>query len=366
MPAYKVEVFDLATDRSVQDEPRDCGFRFVAVAQLPDGFSGVEVALDDDGTFIPINGLIGGLKACSDEGWRRIRVRNNPTSGLLKLLCTNEPVPLIGAGPTGGGATLRRLFECYHHPLTPAQAGGAFDGTGHGPGGAPFAGFLATEVGGAGLVPVTSVRGHRCIHLRPNAGTSGVLCAVSFPWQRLLAEPTGFGATLGTRRFPRLASYRVDVALRREAAAPGKTVGTGLQLNPGNGTLENISGGNAGIGIVGDGADWWQLVARAVNAGPFTVVEAVPRVTPDCTRWLSVGLELVDADPANGRDGKVIAHVAGVPFASFTDMSLFPPAFDGVVATGLDVRVIDEGAAADSLQYSDFHVAIDSVAGGGP
>lgn len=370
MPArdYQVVVIDLSADHSVTPVRKDSlKYKHVFVADLPPAAVGlVKIGLDG-GDPIPVAAGMR-LSACTGSPFTDIEVMSPAVGGTLTLVLSNEDVvPFASAGSASGGTTLRRILEWMWYPLTPTGAASPFDQVGHTAAGVPFQ-MWGTETGGAGLVPVIDVRGHRCGRCRPNGGSSGVLCSASFPWQRLLAEAGGGGGTIFSRLTPRLASFTIAANLRNDGTG-AKSLGTGLQLAQGRGTQENISGGNAGFGVVRDGVagagGWWRFVSRAVDAAGLTIDDALPRGAQlDVRTWTRFRVEVAEADPKLGRNGVVSVFVDGTLFRRYTDMTLFPPAWDGVDSTGLDLRLIDEGATADALCFSRARVAVDAFTNG--
>lgn len=356
------EIFPLAASHTTTPQAKVINHKYIFISRLSSALNGL-VRVRLDGTDMGFAKEGRRYDACEGEVYREMAFFHPALAGEMEVLaCNGDSIPSDGGGGDLNGATLRRVLDLWYGPTLPAQNMSAPPFNGFAVGGAVVPMFTV-ETAGFGAQPLVTVRGHRCIICQPTAGASGLLATYSHPWQRLRLEGGGGGAQLASRLSARWNSMKVSALLRRDGLG-AKSIGTGLQLAQGRGSQENISGGNAGAGIVADGADWWQFVARAVDAGPFTITDPLPRIPGfDALAWCRFGLEVVDADPIAGIEGSILVTVNGVPFASYAAAN-FWPAFNGADSTGTDIRLIDEGANADALCFSHVNIAVDSFSGG--
>ncbi len=358
---YQVLTFDLSTGQPPRADQLTA--KNIFVADMPDAANGEAFIALDGGEAIPVR-RGDRFTVCDDNNLvKSITVTSSPLSGSLILLITSGDIVPLASGGSAAPASLARLLDLTWLPHQPVAAGQPFivDGLA----GSALFPLLWTVEGNA---PKMNARGHKCGDLRPGGGTSGVLSAISFAWQRKLIEPGAGGAQLFHQLAARTVSYRVGCALFCESTN-AKTIGSGLQIAQGRGTQENLSGNTAGLGIVPDtnagATSWWRFIARAVDGGPLTIDQPLPRPLAGTRNgWGHFGIELVDANPLTGQDGRVNVYQGGIPVFSSSNMNLFPPASDGVDSTGFDVRVVDQGADADRVFFSHFHQAIDAAIGG--
>lgn len=353
---YSVLLFDLS---SAANRGRDVDCKYVFVSQLSAAaLEQVQLAIDGGNPITIARG--DRLTSCTGGTIRRIEVVSPIIGGTLELLLSNEALVPLASGGAGSGAA-DRILDVWWLPHNPCGSGDPFvvDGIG---GGGLWPLLFSIE----GNAPAMNVRGHRCGELRPAGAQSGVLSAISFPWQRLIAEGGAGGVTMTDRLARRVLAQRVSVNLRCASTGAKVPEGAGLQIAQGRGTLENLSGNNAGMGIVPDlvagAASWWRFVVRPLDGAGLSVNVALPRPAgADRTQLARFGLELVNPDPRVGKNGTVNVYCNRVLVQSFTDMSLFPPACDLAgppASTGFDVRVIDQGANVDAVYFDHFHQAI--------
>lgn len=359
----KVLPFDLA---DATRQPQSVDRKHVKVTTIPaEARDLVRLFLDDEDHGIVAPGDV--FRACAGGTYSKIALQAPVMAGTVEVVCSNDDsIPFPNARPAVGGAcTLRRLMEWLYLPHQPWQ-----DNVGGFPlNGLAMPGGIVTQMWTVeGNEPDIVARGHRCVRMKPAGGSSSALSAFSLPWQRKVVEPGARGATIISRLTPRIVSCKVSVNLSTETTV-AKSTECGLQFAQGRGTGENFAGGNAGFAIVRDGVAgagaWWLFVARDGDANPLSITAALPRpagatvLTP--TRF---AVEITEADPIAGRDGIVSVYVNDELAQQYADMDDFPPAADLVDSTGLDLRLIDEGATVNALRWSRFRLAVDASVNG--
>lgn len=365
----RAQRYDLsAQDTTTTPDMREIPGRHVYVAAVSPAAAGVARLFIDGTDHGPIRR---GLKwvACEGAEFQRVGIASPILAGEVELIVSGaDSVPFDSGDADSGAQDARRVAEGFWIPHQPAQVAGPFPLTDVR--GDPFWSSLVN--GGAGAVPVLTARNLRCGLARPNAGgASGALMAISWPWARLRAEGGALGGELLSSVHPRVLSYNVEMLLRCEAQGNSHAVhGTGLMFMQGNGAgAPSLSGGIAGFGVVRDavaGAGaWWNTVIRNADAAPAQVDPLPPPVGADVAKWCHFRIEVVDADPAAGRDGLVNVYQDYQLVGAYTNMALFPPSNNGATRTGLDVYVLNNSQAVDALTWARVHYWIDSLVGGG-
>jgi hypothetical protein len=371
--SYKVIPVDLTT--GAPTAPVEIGaYKYLYVASMPPGAEGaVLIGIDKDSADFPLRtGLV--LGACDGAPIARAQLASPPFAGLLLLAACNEDLrPFSGGSAATGAADLRRVMEQWWLPGKSAAAGGAFEVTGW-PATDPF--WSASNLAGAGLAPIMTVRNMRCALALPQAGgQSGFIGLFSWPWARLRAEPGVGGGTLLARTHPRVLSFNLEMLLRCDGQGASHAVGglaTGMQLLQSDGTKANLAGNIAGFGIVRDGVAgalaWWRFVACALDGAGLSINVPLPRpLGADVRRWARFRIEVADADPVSGREGRVNVYQDDVPVLAFgdADMPNFPPSSDGALRTGFVWQLVNQSLQADALLWARGHWWVDAVLGGG-
>lgn len=352
-------------------------YRYCYVADMPLTAQGqILIGFDDHAPDMPFYRGDGWQVCDGDALFEKVTILTPALTGTLTLIFSQADIVPKVSGGASGAADTRRLMEGWWLPHGSGAIGGALVLGGIGSNDGAF--FDAATKSGTGNNPQLNVRGLRCAQCLPSntPGTSGVHHYIAWPWQRLRDErPLGAG---GARLFSpvgdRVVSFNFEALLRLDAVSSGKGVVCGMQFVQGNGTLANLSTGVAGFGIVNDGvvgaASWWAFVVRGIDGGPLAQ-QNLPKPTGfDVTDWCKFRIEVADADPLLGRDGRVNIYQNDQPALSFgdNDMPAFPPSWNGGIGnrTGFDVILNDGNPQADALCFARAHYWVDSILAGTP
>jgi hypothetical protein len=292
--SYSVQTFDLAVDRRGDAaEPRNVGgVRIVQCVALPTGAQDVRIRLDEEADYVP---LVAGRRFERCNGLiSKVTLRNAPTGGILELYAGSDPVPFDGgAGGAGAGVDLLPILHTVWPGGGSNLAGAsAFPTTGRTRWGGAFANFWAAKDGAAGDAMIV-YRGKLAAGFTQGGGATcghGVLEGSMYP---LLVRPAA--STFRVPRQARVWRIRFLMAIHNVAAWTDET-GFALLLSAGA-AGGWVAGGNAGIGVVGDGAGGWRFVSLATGGPVHVFTESVPLTWPAApTEYATLTFEIVSAN----------------------------------------------------------------------
>lgn len=263
------------------------GGSVLQVVSLPAGAQDVALAVDDGG-FVPITGL---LRLEFRSGlFSKLTLRNAPTGGTLRIYAGTEPIPFVSGG---AGAALHNDCEISWPQYGTNLAGGSgWPTTAHTRWGDGSPVYWAAK-DGIGADGMTVVKGRLCGFLSSGAGLIAGRNAGGATMHPLLVRPpaTSF-------RCPaQLRVWTFSVTIARSVLVnwtDQSGVALLLSAGPAGGWMGVV--GNAGIGVVGDGAGGWMYVSRK---GGVLYTEAVPLVWPVAqTEYATLGFQIRSADGA--------------------------------------------------------------------
>lgn len=306
--------------------------RIVQVLAFPAGMAGVEINLDNDSTWYPINGALKLQAADNAAPFQRLSVRGPVQGGTLTLFVGDDPIPLFSAGPASAAALISR--GALWLPHIPKTGGAAFDGTGLTIGGVEIPAFLAS-VGNAVL---NTLRGGRCVAiLQPGAGgQSGIQVRYCIPWvSKLLDVTVGNAGPF----HPDVAaqSYHLELELAADAAGGTSGLETGVHITATDGVTvnEGLPGTNGvtAVGLGMDGAGGWRVYSLQGTAVSFTTLFSdsvtAAMIAAGWPAPVRVHLLFQDADGLAGTPASFQLWVNETLVKSYSGDALFPHLLGG-------------------------------------